>query len=587
MSEDIIIDENESISAEDPSYELHCIRHSTAHIMAHAVQQMFPDAKFAIGPVIKDGFYYDMDLPRPLNDGDLEEIEKRMKDIVKSNNPFRRDEWDKETAKKTFGEKNQSFKLEIIEGIKDEKVSIYTEGDFVDLCAGPHVRYTKQCKNFKLLKYSGAYWRGDEKNPMLQRIYGTAWKTKEDLDKHLFHLEEAKKRDHRKIGKELKLFMMHPYAPGCAFWLPKGNVIFQVLSQKIRDYNRRNGYVEVRTPQLFKKDLWETSGHWEHYKEHMFNFESEEETYSLKAMNCPSHMLIFKNELRSYKDLPLRIHDQGVLHRNEVSGALSGLTRVRMFSQDDAHLFVTEENLKQEISGIIRMIKRIYSVLDMTFKVVLSTRPEKFMGDPALWDAAEKLLEEVIKEHELEYTINHGDGAFYGPKIDYLVYDALERQHQTATTQLDFQLPRRFDLTYRDRDNTFKHPIVIHRAMYGSFERFIGILIEHFAGEFPLWLAPYQCEIINIADRHIDYCKKVGALLEEQGIRVRINMDEQTMNYKIREAQLQKIPYMLIVGDKEMEADSFGVRHLRKGDLGLVKVSDFVSQIVEEAKMEF
>ncbi|RZL34108.1 MAG: threonine--tRNA ligase, partial [Pedobacter sp.] len=414
------MDENK-IDNSDPSYELHCIRHSAAHIMAHAVQQMFPEAKFAIGPVIKDGFYYDMDLPRPINEEDLIEIEKRMKDIVKANSPFKRDEWDKETAKKFFSEHGQDFKMEIIDGITDENVTIYTEGDFTDLCAGPHVRYTKQCKNFKLLKTSGAYWRGDEKNPMLQRIYGTAWKTKEELDQYMFQIEEAKKRDHRKLGRELELFFMHPASPGSAFWLPKGNTIFQILSQKIRQYNERNGYVEVRTPQLFKKELWETSGHWDHYKDDMFNFESEDETNSLKPMNCPSHMLIFKSQLRSYRDLPLRIHDQGVLHRNEVSGALSGLTRVRMFSQDDGHLFVTEEHLKDEINGIISMIQRIYSVFGMTFTVTLSTRPAKFMGDPELWDMAEKMLEDVIKESGIDYKINHGDGAFYGPKIDYLV----------------------------------------------------------------------------------------------------------------------------------------------------------------------
>ncbi|MFN8578305.1 MAG: threonine--tRNA ligase [Candidatus Sericytochromatia bacterium] len=580
------MDENK-IDNNDPSYELHCIRHSAAHIMAHAVQQIFPDAKFAIGPVIKDGFYYDMALPRSITEEDLTEIEKRMKDIIKSNNPFKRDEWDKETAKKWFSEHGQDFKIEIIDGIQDEKVSIYNEGDFTDLCAGPHVRYTKQCKNFKLLKTSGAYWRGDEKNPMLQRIYGTAWKTKEDLDQYMFQLEEAKKRDHRKLGKELELFFMHPYSPGNAFWLPKGNTIFQILSTKIREFNKRNGYVEVRTPQLFKKDLWETSGHWEHYKENMFNFESEEETHSLKAMNCPSHMLIFKNSLKSYRDLPLRVHDQGVLHRNEVSGALSGLTRVRMFSQDDAHLFVTEEQLKSEINGIISMIKRIYSVFDMKFSVVLSTRPESFMGDPALWDMAEKILEEVIVENGLDYKINHGDGAFYGPKIDYLVYDSLGREFQTATTQLDFQLPRRFELTYVDKNNEFKTPIVIHRAMYGSFERFIGLLIEHYAGIFPTWIAPVQCHIINISDRHIDYCKKVADMLTEKGIRVHLDDRSETMNYKIREAQLKKIPYMLVIGDKELEAESVGVRHIKNGDLGIVKTSEFIEQIAEEAKMDF
>lgn len=584
------MDEN-LIDNNDPAYELHCIRHSTAHIMAHAVQQIFPDAKFAIGPVIKDGFYYDMDLPRPLTDIDIEEIEKKMKEIIKSNTPFKKEEWDKEKANQWFKEHDQDYKLELIEGIKDENVTIYHEGEFTDLCAGPHVRYTKQCKNFKILKYSGAYWRGDEKNKMLQRIYGTSFRNKEDLDKYLYQLEEAKKRDHRKLGKELELFFFHPYSPGAPFWLPKGNTIFQVLSQKIREFNKRNGYVEVRTPQLFKKELWETSGHWDHYKDDMFNFHSHhgetEEINSLKPMNCPSHMLIFKSQLRSHRDLPLRIHDQGVLHRNEISGALSGLTRVRMFSQDDAHLFVTEDQLKSEINSIIKMIKRIYSVFDMKFKVVLSTRPEKFLGEIEVWDNAERILEEAIKENELEYSINSGDGAFYGPKIDYLVYDALEREFQTATTQLDFQLPLRFDLTYVDKDNSYKNPIVIHRAMYGSFERFIGILIEHYAGFFPLWLAPVQCMVINIADRHLEYCEKVSEQLKEKGIRVEVNGSHETMNYKIRQAQLQKIPYMLVIGDKEQELDSVGVRHLKDGDLGIMALTDFVEKIATESVMHF
>ncbi|GIW21039.1 MAG: threonine--tRNA ligase [Candidatus Sericytochromatia bacterium] len=580
------MDENK-IEKDNPDYELHCIRHSTAHIMAHAIQELYPNAKFAIGPVIKDGFYYDIDLPKTISEDDLENIEKKMKEIIKSNNQFIHEEWSKDKAIKWFKENNQDYKLEIINGIESENVSIYKEGNFIDLCAGPHVKYTKQCKNFKLLKVSGAYWRGDEKNPMLQRIYGTAWKTKEDLDKYLFQIEEAKKRDHRKLGKEMELFFMHPYSPGSIFWLPKGNTLFQILSNKIREYNYRNGYVEVRTPQLFKKDLWEISGHWEHYKENMFSFENQEEIYALKAMNCPSHMLIFKNQLRSYRDLPMRIHDQGVLHRNEASGALGGLTRVRMFSQDDAHLFVTEEQLKDEINGIIRMIKRIYSVFDMRFKVVLSTRPEKFMGDIELWNNAEKILEEVIKENQLEYSINPGDGAFYGPKIDYLVYDALGREHQTATTQLDFQLPRRFELTYVDKNNEYKTPIVIHRAMYGSLERFIGILIEHYAGIFPIWLAPIQGVIINISDKHKEFCKDLEKKFNELNLRIYFNDKHETMNYKIREAQLQKVPYMLVIGDKEIETNSISLRHIREGNLGTIKLDDFINKILEENKMDF
>jgi len=580
------MDEN-LIEKENPEYELHCIRHSTAHIMAHAIQELYPDSKFAIGPVIKDGFYYDIDLKKTLSEDDLEIIEKKMKEIIKSNNQFIHEEWEKEKAINWFKENNQDYKIEIINGIKNNKVSIYKEGNFLDLCAGPHVKYTKQCKYFKLLKVSGAYWRGDEKNPMLQRIYGTAWKTKEDLDKYLFQIEEAKKRDHRKLGKEMELFFMHPYSPGSIFWLPKGNTLFQILSNKIREYNYRNGYIEVRTPQLFKKELWEISGHWEHYKENMFCFENENETYALKAMNCPSHMLIFKSQLRSYRDLPIRIHDQGVLHRNEASGALGGLTRVRMFSQDDAHLFVTEEQLKDEINLIIKMIKRIYTVFEMSFKVVLSTRPEKFMGDIELWNNAEKILEEVIKENQLEYSISPGDGAFYGPKIDYLVYDALGREHQTATTQLDFQLPRRFELTYVDKNNEYKTPIVIHRAMYGSLERFIGILIEHYAGIFPIWLAPIQGVIINISDKHKEYCKELENKFKSLGLRIFFNDKHETMNYKIREAQLQKIPYMLVVGDKEIENNSISLRNLKEGNLGTIRLDEFINKILEESKMNF
>jgi len=580
------MDEN-ILNIDDPEFELHCIRHSTSHIMAHAVQQLFPDAKFGIGPVIKDGFYYDFDLPRPLTEQDIEEIEIKMKEIIKSNTPFIREEWDKEKALAWFGERNQTYKIELINGIEDEGVHIYKEGDFTDLCAGPHVRYTKKCKNFKLLKFSGAYWRGDEKNPMLQRIYGTAFQSKEELEKHLYVLEEAKKRDHRKLGKELDLFYFHPYAPGSAFWLPKGFTLFQLLADKMREYTKRNGYVEVRTPQLFKKDLWETSGHWDHFKDDMFLLENEEQTFSLKPMNCPCHMLIFKSQVRSYRDLPMRIHDQGVLHRNELSGALSGLTRVRMFSQDDAHLFVTEETLREEINNIMVMIKKVYSVFDMSFKVVLSTRPDDFLGDIELWNHAEKMLEEVIKENGLEYKINPGDGAFYGPKIDYIVTDALGREFQTATTQLDFQMPRRFELTYVDKTNEHKVPIVIHRAMYGSLERFIGILIEHYAGAFPVWLSPVQCTIINIADRHSEYSHKVAKLLEEKGIRIVLDDKNETVNYKIRASQLQKTPYILVIGDKEVENEVVSVRSFKDGDLGSLALNDFVEKIAAEAKMDF
>lgn len=583
------MDENQ-IDREDPQFQLHCIRHSAAHIMAHAVQNIFPEAKFAIGPVIKDGFYYDMDLPRALTTEDLETIEKEMKKIVKSNKRFDREVWDKDKALAWFGEHGQDYKLEIIEGIDaEEPISVYHEGEFTDLCAGPHVGYTKACKNFKLLKVSGAYWRGDEKNPMLQRVYGTAWKTKEELDQYLYQLEEAAKRDHRKLGRELGLVMFHEYAPGSPFWLPKGATLFKTLSEKMRNYNLRNGYVEVRTPQMFRKELWQTSGHWDHYRENMFVFEEDEHNHiGLKAMNCPSHMLIFKADRRSYRDLPMRIHDQGVLHRNEKSGALSGLTRVRMFSQDDAHLFVTPDQIESELNRLLQMAKSTYEVFDMKFsKVYLSTRPEDFMGEIEAWDQAEASLEKVIKEAGLNYEINAGDGAFYGPKIDFIIEDALGREWQTATVQLDFQLPRNFDLKYVDEHNEMKTPIVIHRAIYGSLERFIGVLIEHYAGAFPVWLAPVQCHVLNLGEAHIEFAEQVHAKLIAAGVKSHLDTRNESVNYKIREAQVQQVPYMLVIGDRELENQTVAVRHLRDGNQGAVPIEEFIEKILAEADVDF
>lgn len=581
------MDEN-VIEREDPNYQLHCIRHSAAHIMAHAIQKLFPEAKFGTGPVIKDGFYYDMDLPRPLTTEDLEQIETEMKAIIKSNNAFEREEWDKDKAREWFGEHGQNYKQEIIEGIPDEQVSVYKEGDFIDLCAGPHIRYTKQAKHFKLLKVSGAYWRADENNPMMQRVYGTAWKTKEELDKYLYQLEEAAKRDHRKLGKELGLVMFHEYAPGSPFWLPKGATIFKILSDKMRHYNLRNGYVEVRTPQMFRKDLWETSGHWDHYQENMFIFDDHDTQVGLKAMNCPSHMLIFKSQRHSYRDLPLRIHDQGVLHRNEKSGALSGLTRVRMFCQDDAHLFVTPDQIENELRTLLSMAKNTYKVFDMRFsKVYLSTRPEDYMGELEMWNRAEASLEKVIQEAGLHYEINAGDGAFYGPKIDFIIEDALGREWQTATVQLDFQLPLRFELKYVDENNEMQTPIVIHRAIYGSLERFMGVLIEHYAGAFPTWLAPIQCHVINLGEAHLDYAKTTHQQLLKAGIRSHLDIRNESVNYKIREAQVQQVPYMLVLGDREMEAGTVAVRHLREGNQGAVPLDEFIAKIQAEADVDF
>lgn len=581
------MDEN-MIEREDPNYQLHCIRHSAAHIMAHAVQTIFPEAKFGTGPVIKDGFYYDMDLPRPLTTEDLATIEAEMKKIIKANNTFEREEWDKDKARAWFAEHGQDYKIEIVDGIEDEAVSIYREGEFTDLCAGPHIRYTKQAKHFKLLKVSGAYWRANEDNPMMQRVYGTAWKTKEDLEKYLYQLEEAAKRDHRKLGKELGLVMFHEYAPGSPFWLPKGATLFKILSDIMRNYNLRNGYVEVRTPQMFRKDLWETSGHWDHYQDNMFIFNDEDMQVGLKAMNCPSHMLIFKSQRHSYRDLPLRMHDQGVLHRNEKSGALSGLTRVRMFCQDDAHLFVTPEQIEDELRTLLSMAKNTYEVFDMKFsKVYLSTRPDDYMGEIEMWDAAEASLEKVIQEAEIPYEINAGDGAFYGPKIDFIIEDALGREWQTATVQLDFQLPLRFDLKYVDEHNEMKTPIVIHRAIYGSLERFIGVLIEHYAGAFPVWLAPIQCHVINLGEAQIDYATGVHKQLLASGIRSHLDTRNESVNYKIREAQVQQVPYMLVIGDREMEAGAVAVRHLRDGNQGAIPVQEFIDKILAEANVDF
>ncbi len=583
------MDEN-LIDREDPQYQLHSIRHSAAHIMAHAVQRLIPEAKFAIGPVIKDGFYYDMDLPRTLTSEDLEAIEAEMKKIIKENNSFERQEWDKDKAREFFGEHHQDYKLELIEGIQDETVSIYKEGDFTDLCAGPHVRYTKQCKHFKLLKVSGAYWRADENNAQLQRVYGTAWQTKEDLEKYLFQIEEAAKRDHRKLGRELGLVMFHEYAPGAPFWLPKGQTVFRTLSDKMRNYNLRNGYVEVGTPQMFRKDLWETSGHWDHYRDNMFIFDDEDTQIGLKAMNCPSHMLIFKNERRSYRELPLRIHDQGVLHRNEKSGALSGLTRVRKFCQDDAHLFVTPEQIEHELRKLLIMAKNTYEVFGMKFsKVYLSTRPEDYMGELEMWNQAEASLEKVIKEADIRFEINAGDGAFYGPKIDFIIEDALGREWQTATVQLDFQLPVRFDLKYIDANNEFKTPIVIHRAIYGSLERFIGVLIEHYAGAFPTWLAPVQVHVINLGENHLEYAAHVHKKLLAAGIRSHLDVRNESVNYKIRDGELQKVPMMLVLGDREVENQTVTVRrlHQAKGRSEAISIDEFIANIKAEADIDF
>ena len=580
----------------EEEYKLHCLKHSTSHIMAYAVQQMFPEVKFGIGPPIKNGFYYDMELSRPLTPEDLEEVERRMKQIVKEGLPFQREDWQKEKALEFFGSRDQTYKLELINGIAGDTVSTYGIGDFTDLCAGPHIRRTSECKHFKLTSVAGAYWRGNEKNPMLQRIYGTVWPTREELDEYLHNIEEAKKRDHRKLGRELDLFMLHEWAPGATFWLPKGTIVYNTLQAKMRRLLVKNGYHEVKAPLLANEQLFKTSGHWQHYKEDMFvvpDEEAKEEQkenaeFALKPMNCPEAMLIFGAKKRSYRELPLRLAEQSVLHRNERAGALSGLTRVRQFAQDDAHIFVTEEQIGDEVNRLINLVARVYKAFDMSFRFVLSTRnPEKFMGDVAVWDSAEAMLREVLEQNRLEYKVAEGDAAFYGPKIDQLVQDSIKREHQLGTIQLDFQQPLNFGLTYANVHNTESRPVVIHRAIYGSFERFIAILIEHYAGAFPVWLAPVQAKVLSISEKTSEYAEKVYQRLFDEDIRVELDVRDDKIGAKIRDAQLEKVPYMLIVGQKEAEASAVAVRSRAAGDEGAVPLDQFVSRIKQELAFEF
>ena len=564
------------------------IRHSCSHIMAQAVLEIFPEASMAIGPPIADGFYYDFDLPRSLTPDDLIDIEACMERIVKGNFEFKTWNVPSEEAIAYFKERNQQYKIELIQDLGVPEVRFYQQDSFVDLCGGPHVRRTGECKAFKLMRVSGAYWRGDSTKPMLQRIYGTAWKNKSDLASYLELLEEAKRRDHRKLGKELDLFSFHQESPGAIFWHPRGWQIYRGLRDLWRDIHTAEGYVEICNPIIYNKSLYETSGHWEHYNEHMFKIESEGEVYCIKPMNCPDTMLFFKTRKHSYRDLPLRVSEGQILHRNELSGALNGLLRVRQFAQDDAHLFVTEEQIEKEITNVVGMIERIYALFDLKFRVKLSTRPADFMGEPALWDEAEAALERALNANNIPFIVNHGDGAFYGPKIDFDVIDALGRKWQCATIQLDFQLPRRFELTYTDRENTQKTPIVIHRAIFGSLERFIGILIEHVAGAFPTWLAPVQAVIMPISDEQVDYCHAVAARFRAKGLRVEVDDRNEKLGYKVREAELLKTPYMLVAGRREAEGNSFSVRNFSVGDRGAIGVDEIEAELLHKvANREF
>ncbi|HKV41878.1 MAG TPA: threonine--tRNA ligase, partial [Blastocatellia bacterium] len=525
MADEVNNDQDIALGPQDfPSerdYRLYCLRHSASHIMAAAVRQIFPEARFAIGPPIKNGFYYDMELARPLTPEDLLSIEAKMKEIVKAGQEFVRDTWAKQKALEFFGSRNQNFKLELINGIPGETVSTYTIGDFTDLCAGPHVRRTSECKHFKLTSIAGAYWRGNEHNPMLQRIYGTAWPTKDELDEHLHNLEEARRRDHRKVGRELDLFMTHEWVPGSTIWLPKGTVIYNTLQDKMRRLLVRNGYHEVKSPVLASSQLFITSHHWTYYKDDMFLVDNEGDTFGLKPMNCPEHMLIFGAKRRSYRELPLRLAEQTVLHRNERTGALSGLTRVRQFQQDDAHIFITEDQIGEEVERLLALVDRTYRAFEMQYRFVLSTRGDekseetaegasetKYLGSTELWNKAESLLQSILEAKKLEYQVAKGDASFYGPKIDILVQDSLKREHQLATIQLDFQQPRNFSLTYVNEHNAESIPVVIHCAIYGSLERFIGVLIEHYAGAFPVWLSPVQGKVLSISEKTAEYARE-------------------------------------------------------------------------------
>ena len=558
-------------------------RHTAAHIMAQAVKRLFHSAALAIGPDIKDGFYYDIDSEIPIVEGDLEKIEAEMKKIVKEALPITDFTKSKEEAIAYFKEVKEPYKVELIEDLPpDAIISFYQQGEFVDLCAGPHLMNTKAVKAFKLTSLAGAYWRGDERNKMLQRIYGTAFPKKAELEEYLHRMEEAKKRDHRKLGKELGLFILRDEGPGFPFFLPKGMVLKNELLNYWREVHKKHGYVEVETPIMLSRNLWETSGHWDLYRDNMYTSSIDDQEFAIKPMNCPGSIICYQSEPRSYRDLPLRMGELGLVHRHEKSGALHGLMRVRRFTQDDAHLYMTKEQIKEEIKGIVDLIDEVYSLFGFTYKVELSTKPEKSMGCAKDWEEAEAALKDALEELELPYTINEGDGAFYGPKIDFQLEDSIGRTWQCGTIQLDFQLPERFEIEYTGADGEKHRPIMIHRVVFGSIERFIGILIEHYAGAFPLWLAPVQVKVLPISDKFLDYASEVKESLLEIGVRVEVDSRAEKIGFKIREAQLEKIPYMLIVGEKE-EADKLvAVRSRSEGDLGQMPLNEFTKKVGKE-----
>ncbi|KKP92312.1 MAG: Threonine-tRNA ligase [Parcubacteria group bacterium GW2011_GWA1_36_12] len=559
------------------------IRHSLAHVLASAVLEIYSKTKLGMGPAVENGFYYDFDLPKSLEPSDLEKIEEKMKGIISKNQKFIKKDVTKLAAKKLF--KDQPYKLELIKELPGKNVSIYANGDFTDLCKGPHIKNTSEIKpnTFKLTKIAGAYWKGSEKNKMLTRIYGLAFQTEKELSDYIKMLQEVEKRDHRKLGQKLELYMFHETAPGMAYWLPKGLIIFNELVNFWREEHQKEGYQEIKSPLINKKELYQISGHWDHYKENMFLSETEEgETYGLKPMNCPNAMVVYESRPRSYKELPLRLSDSDTLHRFEKSGTLNGLLRVREFSQDDAHIFVKEEQIEEEYNRILAIIKKFYSIFNIEYSFRLGTRPKDFMGDAKSWSKAELALKNILEKSGKKYTIEKGDGSFYGPKIDILMKDSLKREWQMGTIQLDFQIPKKFNLKYIDSDGKTKTPVVIHRVVYGSIERFIGILTEHLAGAFPVWLSPVQAAIVPISEKHGDYAKKIEKELKEKNIRTELRNENETLGKKIREAEMQKIPYLLVVGDKEISANAVSIRERGKGDIGAVKLEKFIEKITKE-----
>jgi threonyl-tRNA synthetase len=566
----------------DPS-PLATLRHSTSHVMAQAVKRLFPGVKVAIGPAIEDGFYYDFGKAEPFTPEDLVKIEAVMREIVATDVPFERREMARADAIRFFRERDEPYKVEILEGIDAERVSLYTQGDFIDLCRGPHVPSTGHLKAFKLLSSSGAYWRGDERNPMLQRIYGTAWLSQPELEQHLWRLEEAKKRDHRKLGRELDLFDFYDVSPGAPFWLPNGMTLVRELEKFAREQLDARGYLEISTPMLVNKKLWEQSGHWEHYSDNMFKLEVEGEIFSLKPMNCPPSTYVYRRALRSYRDLPLRYSEMGRCHRNERSGTLTGLVRVRQFTQDDAHLYCRPDQLQDEITALLDLVREWYKTFELQPSYKLSTRPEKRLGTEQQWDVAESALHEALRANGLAYALNAGDGAFYGPKIDIDVQDVLGRSWQIATVQVDLtMLPERFGLEYIDADGQPKRPVVIHRAIFGSYERFIGILTEHFAGAFPTWLAPVQARVLPISEKHAAYAREVHRRLRADRVRAELDDRNEKLGYRIRDAQVRKVPYMLVVGERESQNGTVSLRHRTGEDLKEVPLDRVLADLARE-----